>query len=37
MQNHEDEHVGNMGQGDGRHRKYEAKLGLCQAYDLSND
>jgi hypothetical protein len=35
MQNHENEHVRSIGQGEARHRKYKLlKLGGGQAYDL---
>jgi hypothetical protein len=38
IENHENEHVRGMGQGEVRHRKYKRlKLGCGQAYDLSSD
>jgi hypothetical protein len=38
IQNHENVNVRNIGQGEGRHRKYKRlKLGGGQAYDRSND
>jgi hypothetical protein len=38
MQNHDNENVRNIGQGEGRHRKYKRlKLGGGQAYDRSSD
>jgi hypothetical protein len=38
LQNHENEHVYNIGQGEARHRKYKRlKLGCGQAYDCSTD
>jgi hypothetical protein len=38
IQNHENEHVRNLGQGEVRHRKYKRlKLGGGQAYDRSSD
>jgi hypothetical protein len=38
IQNHENKNVGNIGQGEARHRKYKRlKLGGGQAYDLSSD
>jgi hypothetical protein len=38
IQNHENEHVRNIGQGEARHRKYKRlKLGGGQAYDRSSD
>jgi hypothetical protein len=38
IQNHENENVRNIGQGELRHRKYkELKLGGSQAYDRSSD
>jgi hypothetical protein len=37
IQNHENVNVGNIGQGEARHRKYKRlKLGGGQAYDRSN-
>jgi hypothetical protein len=37
-QNHENEHVRNIGHGKARHRKYKRlKLGSDQAYDSSSD
>jgi hypothetical protein len=37
-QNHETDHVGGIGQGEARHRKYKRlKLGGGQAYDRSSD
>jgi hypothetical protein len=38
IQNHDNENVGNIGQGEARHRKYKSlKLGGGQAYDRSSD
>jgi hypothetical protein len=38
IQNHENEYVRGIGQGEGRHRKYKRlKLGGGQAYDRSSD
>jgi hypothetical protein len=38
LQNHENEHVHGIGQGEDRHRKYKRlKLGGGQAYDSSSD
>jgi hypothetical protein len=38
IQNHQNENVRNIGQGEPRHRKYKRrKLGGGQAYDLSSD
>jgi hypothetical protein len=38
IQNHENEHVHGIGQGEARHRKYERhKLGGGQAYGRSSD
>jgi hypothetical protein len=38
MQNHENEHVRGIGQGEARHRKYKRlKLGGGQAYDRSSE
>jgi hypothetical protein len=38
MQNHENDHVCGIGQGEARHRKYKRlKLGSGQAYDRSSD
>jgi hypothetical protein len=38
IQNHENEHVRGIGQGEARHRKYKRpKLGGGQAYDRSSD
>jgi hypothetical protein len=38
MQNHENEHVRSIGQGEARHRKYKGlELGGGQAYDCSGD
>jgi hypothetical protein len=38
IQNHENEHVRGIGQGEARHRKYKRlKLGGCQAYDHSSE
>jgi hypothetical protein len=38
IQNHENENVRNIGQGEARHRKYKRlKFGDGQAYDRSND
>jgi hypothetical protein len=38
IQNHYNENVRNIGQGEARHRKYKGlKLGGGQAYDRSND
>jgi hypothetical protein len=38
MQNHENEHVRGIGQGEARNRKYKRlKLGGGQAYDRSSD
>jgi hypothetical protein len=38
IQNHENEHVRDIGQGEARHRKYKRlKLGDDQAYDRSSD
>jgi hypothetical protein len=38
IQNHENANVRNIGQGEGRHRKYKRlKLGGGQAYDRSSD
>jgi hypothetical protein len=38
IQNHENENVRNIGQGEPRHRKYKRlKLGGGQAYDCSSD
>jgi hypothetical protein len=38
IQNHENEHVRSIGQGEARHRKYRRlKLGSSQAYDRSSD
>jgi hypothetical protein len=38
MENHENEHVRNIGRGEARHRKYKRlKLGSGQAYDRSYD
>jgi hypothetical protein len=38
IQNHENDHVRGIGQGEARHRKYKRlKLGGGQAYDRSND
>jgi hypothetical protein len=38
MQNHENEHVRGIGQGEARESKYnKLKLGGGQAYDRSND
>jgi hypothetical protein len=38
IQNHENEHVRGIGQGEARHRKYERlKVGGGQAYDRSSD
>jgi hypothetical protein len=38
IQNHENEHVRSIGQGEARHRKYKGlKLGGGQAYDRSSD
>jgi hypothetical protein len=38
IQNHENEHIRSVGQGDARHRKYKRfKLGGGQAYDRSSD
>jgi hypothetical protein len=38
IQNHENVNFRNIGQGEGRHRKYKRlKLGGGQAYDRSND
>jgi hypothetical protein len=38
VQNHENEHVRGIGQGEARHRKYKrVKLGGGQAYDCSSD
>jgi hypothetical protein len=38
MQNHENEHVLGIGQGEARHRKYKRlKLGSGQAYNHSSD
>jgi hypothetical protein len=38
MQNHENEHVRSIRQGEARHRKYKLlKLGGGQAYDRSSD
>jgi hypothetical protein len=38
MQNHENEHVNNIGQGEARHRKHKKfKIGGGQAYDRSSD
>jgi hypothetical protein len=38
IQNHENEHVCGIGQGEARHRKYKRlKFGSGQAYDHSND
>jgi hypothetical protein len=38
IQNHENEHVGGIGQGETRNRKYNRlKLGSGQAYDRSSD
>jgi hypothetical protein len=37
VQNHENEHIRSIGQGEARHRKYKRmKLGGGQAYDRSN-
>jgi hypothetical protein len=37
IQNHENEHVRDIGQSDARHKKYKRlKLGGGQAYDRSN-
>jgi hypothetical protein len=38
IQSHENEHVGSIGQGEARQRKYKRlKLGGCQTYDRSSD
>jgi hypothetical protein len=38
IQNHDNENVRYIGQGEARHRKYKRiKLGCCQAYDRSSD
>jgi hypothetical protein len=38
IQNHENEHVRSIGQGEATHRKYKRlKLGGGQAYDRSSD
>jgi hypothetical protein len=38
IQNHDNENVRNIGQGEARHRKYKRlKLGSGQAYDRSSD
>jgi hypothetical protein len=38
VQNHDNENVHNIGQGEAQHRKYKRlKLGGCQAYDHSGD
>jgi hypothetical protein len=38
IQNHENDHVRSIGQGEARHRKYKRlKLGGAQAYDRSSD
>jgi hypothetical protein len=38
MQNHENEHVHSIGEGEARHRKYKKlELGSGQAYDHSSD
>jgi hypothetical protein len=38
IQNHEDEHVLSIGQGEAKHRKYKRlKLGGGQVYDRSSD
>jgi hypothetical protein len=38
IQNHDNENVRTIGQGEGRHRKYRRlKLGGVQAYDRSSD
>jgi hypothetical protein len=38
IQNHDNENVCNIGQGEARHRKYKGpKLGVGQAYDRSSD
>jgi hypothetical protein len=38
MQNHDNDHVCSIGQGEARHRKYKKlKLGGDQAYDRSSD
>jgi hypothetical protein len=38
LQNHDNENVGTIGQGEARHRKYRRlKLGGGQAYGLSSD
>jgi hypothetical protein len=38
IQNHDNENVRNVGQGEARHRKYKRlKLGGGQAYDRSSD
>jgi hypothetical protein len=38
VQNHENENVRNIGQGEARHRKYKRlRLGSGQAYDGSSD
>jgi hypothetical protein len=39
IQNHKNENVRNIGQGEARHRKYykKVKLGGGQAYDRSSD
>jgi hypothetical protein len=38
IQNHDNENVPNIGQGEARHRKYKRlKLGGDQAYDRSSD
>jgi hypothetical protein len=38
IQNHDNENVRNIGQGEARHRKYKRlKLGGGQAYDRSSD
>jgi hypothetical protein len=38
IQNHENEHIRSIGQGEARYRKYKSpKFGGGQAYDHSND
>jgi hypothetical protein len=38
IQNHENDYVRSIGQGEAGHRKYKRlKLGGCQAYDRSSD
>jgi hypothetical protein len=38
IQNHENEHVHSIGQGEAKHRKYKKlKLSSSQAYDSSSD